>query len=838
MHQKHSLLQSKSVSGNHNDDVSRSDDKAKYAFKFSVIGCISMILLLSLLAMACQVSDHSYNSYHYGNISNPSFMYKEGSRLLRSDKDEMLQSESESDIADFDCGDIFLLASHSQNSQTFNNDERNQRSLLCQYAKNCRSSGWPSRILLPLILCNEVNSLDTDFSSSSMKNATITGTAIATSPLIPTVFLTILLFLPLLLYLFLLFRLLATTADNYFSPSLETFSFELGLPPRFAGATLLALGNGSPDLGSTINAILLWNKKEAEIYATSTATDKVATQAWMMSVGDLIGGGMFVGTIVCGLLVQQCSGIQCRVAFLRDVFMYAFSVSIVWHVQESKSVTQANALGLLGIYTIYVGIVFFADIFHKKVTMERIHIEAHERKKSILEEKVVRLSQIHDAVSVENLGIADELTPFVRYESSTTSYGISEKSDFNTLLFDEDRISDILPSVSASLEKQFPRPRLSVTDRFAMLMSNYDPSSVRHIGSKSTITEESRDSEVGRISTRIHDIRPPLLRAISPLAQNVDDTSTGIAGGSVCEREAVPRHSDILSPPTSDTSIITPTSRSWSWELFVDAYEELVFQSQHFIENSFKRKMSLLEKIATLLEVPFSIARVLTIPLPVEDHYCRPIVALSTACSPIWFIYFLRGNFMTISSAIFILVAFVIALVILRYTDDDKMPLVAGIPLSLYGFFIAATWIDSIGSALVDLLQFFGTFLKIPPGILGMTVLAVGNSMGDLSSNLALAKNGLPNMAATAVFAGPAFNLLVGVGCGFLALQEKLDTSVITPVTLNKSIRTGFAFIIINCIAIAICGVLCHWRVPERYSYVLFAWYALFILCTLLGMIP
>ena len=71
------------------------------------------------------------------------------------------------------------------------------------------------------------------------------------------------------------------------------------------------------------------------------------------------------------------------------------------------------------------------------------------------------------------------------------------------------------------------------------------------------------------------------------------------------------------------------------------------------------------------------------------------------------------------------------------------MPLVACIPLSLYGFLIAATWIDSIGGALVDLLQFFGTFLRIPPGILGMTVLAVGNSMGDLSSNLAMAKNGV-----------------------------------------------------------------------------------------------
>mmetsp|Transcript_14374 Transcript_14374/g.20393 ORF Transcript_14374/g.20393 Transcript_14374/m.20393 type:complete len:104 (-) Transcript_14374:58-369(-) len=91
----------------------------------------------------------------------------------------------------------------------------------------------------------------------------------------------------------------------------------------------------------------------------------------------------------------------------------------------------------------------------------------------------------------------------------------------------------------------------------------------------------------------------------------------------------------------------------------------------------------------------------------------------------------------------------------------------------------------------------------------------------------------LPNMATTAVFAGPAFNLLVGVGCGFLALQRKLDTPVISPVTLNTSIRIGFTFIIINCLAISLCGIVCQWRVPKSYSYVLFGWYTLFILFTL-----
>lgn len=76
------------------------------------------------------------------------------------------------------------------------------------------------------------------------------------------------------------------------------------------------------------------------------------------------------------------------------------------------------------------------------------------------------------------------------------------------------------------------------------------------------------------------------------------------------------------------------------------------------------------------------------------------------------------------------------------------------IPISLYGFFIAAMWIDTIAGALVSHLVFLGTIGGIPSTILGMTVLAWGNSMGDLSANLAMARKGMPDMATTACFAG------------------------------------------------------------------------------------
>jgi sodium/potassium/calcium exchanger 6 len=154
-------------------------------------------------------------------------------------------------------------------------------------------------------------------------------------------------------------------------------------------------------------------------------------------------------------------------------------------------------------------------------------------------------------------------------------------------------------------------------------------------------------------------------------------------------------------------------------------------------------------------------------------------------------------------------------------------------PLSLYGFFIATTWIDVIGNNLVGLLQFLGTICRIPAPILGVTVLAWGNSLGDLSANVAMARKGMPDMATTANFAGPSFNLLLGVGFGFLSLQNELQTDTIYPVSITRSIRIGFSFIVINCVLIIVCAVVCQWRLPYRYSYVFFAIYVMFIAMSL-----
>ncbi len=62
-------------------------------------------------------------------------------------------------------------------------------------------------------------------------------------------------FIPLgLFFVFISMYTLAHSADVYLSPSLETIVTALGCSDSLAGVTLLAFGNGAPDVFSAIAA--------------------------------------------------------------------------------------------------------------------------------------------------------------------------------------------------------------------------------------------------------------------------------------------------------------------------------------------------------------------------------------------------------------------------------------------------------------------------------------------------------------------------------------------------------------------------------------------------------
>ena len=180
-------------------------------------------------------------------------------------------------------------------------------------------------------------------------------------------------------------------------------------------------------------------------------------------------------------------------------------------------------------------------------------------------------------------------------------------------------------------------------------------------------------------------------------------------------------------------------------------------------------------------------------------------------------------------------ITFIAGLAVLRYAPggDGPMELYMVIPLTLYGFAIAATWLDWIADKLVDLLDLFGVLLQIPSTVLGLTVLAFGSSIQDLVANATLAQRGLSTMATTACFAGPIFNLCVGLGLGFWVLMRRTGKDEIH-VKLPSNIATGFWFTIANCFLIVFAGVVIgKGRIGKGYGYVGCIIYVVYVITSL-----
>lgn len=80
------------------------------------------------------------------------------------------------------------------------------------------------------------------------------------------------------------------------------------------------------------------------------------------------------------------------------------------------------------------------------------------------------------------------------------------------------------------------------------------------------------------------------------------------------------------------------------------------------------------------------------------------------------------------------------------------------------GFLTSVCWIIIIANEIVGLLEAIGLVTGVPTSVLALTVLAWGNSLGDLVADMTVAREGKPEMAIAGAIAGPGFNLAIGLG--------------------------------------------------------------------------
>lgn len=222
----------------------------------------------------------------------------------------------------------------------------------------------------------------------------------------------------------------------------------------------------------------------------------------------------------------------------------------------------------------------------------------------------------------------------------------------------------------------------------------------------------------------------------------------------------------------------------WMWASHVAIYSNQRFGCSSFEKprppwgwnDEKKADSKLLGKILYILEVPLSLPRRLTIPVVEEERWSKVYAVASATLSPLLLVFLCgsHDNEGSVFSATIYVIGALMGLVLgglaLLFTSHDHPPRRYLLLWVSGGFVMSIVWFYVVANELLALLVALGVILQINPSILGLTVLAWGNSMGDLMSNVALAMKGDDGVqvAMSGCYAGPMFNTLAGLGISML----------------------------------------------------------------------
>ena len=144
-------------------------------------------------------------------------------------------------------------------------------------------------------------------------------------------------------------------------------------------------------------------------------------------------------------------------------------------------------------------------------------------------------------------------------------------------------------------------------------------------------------------------------------------------------------------------------------------------------------------------------------------------------------------------------------------------------------------WICSICNIMVDMLALTGQVLDLPSAVLGLTLLAWGNSSGDFWANQAIAKMGMGQTALTACFAGPLFNMLVGFG--FALFIATAENPISFPLYERYDMTIACVFLMISIIVSMVLVWINKGVIGMNHSYVLIGVYLIFMLSIIIYVI-
>ncbi|KAF8707112.1 hypothetical protein HU200_030345 [Digitaria exilis] len=252
---------------------------------------------------------------------------------------------------------------------------------------------------------------------------------------------------------------------------------------------------------------------------------------------------------------------------------------------------------------------------------------------------------------------------------------------------------------------------------------------------------------------------------------------------------------------------------------------------------------TLLSKVTEVWEWPIAFVLKLTIPSTLPSEWSKIYICANICLCPLLLLYSFSSFIPLDTRIVFLLPQFhfpiwsvvlfaSLCLALSHFLLEKETPETENIASTLISFIMSVFWISTMAGELLNCLAAIGVIMNFPPAILGMTVLAWGNSVGDLVADVALARAGQPTIAIAGCFAGPMFNMLVGLGTALVVQTARVYPKAYV-LEFHVGIVVAFVFLLLSLMGTLLVVTWARFRVPRFWGYCLMGIYILFTLVSI-----
>lgn len=554
---------------------------------------------------------------------------------------------------------------------------------------------------------------------------------------------------------------LGLTSSDYLCPNLYSISKFLDLSDHLAGLTLLAIGNGSPDILGTFKALSIGSPG--------------------LAISELIGATLFILTVVVGSICIVSPFKVPKYHFSRNAAFYTAVSVLIWLSLLAGQFNFVNSTLLALVYVIYVIMAVYSHSWARKNARRHITdtvIRSHYDDEALLtvddtmdesyfdQHSALPAIDVLSSTDDENTVAAQE---FGNYMKTHPHDGSEVRVPVETGTYGMHVLLRELSKHSIHQLKKLPGVQL--LENRPLYASSDQNGNEDQIETQVVTEERSEQDEVGRENTPASPLKPQftLQRLIRQFAPPFDDGNSSLT-----------RLTSILCTPTNILLKLTTPNR-----------ESAIEYGEHSATttNAFTFQVTEQQETETEFE---------DFDFEADVFVFRIQLVLGTLLLVLTFFNaFKRGWVFSILS---MLVACTMSKLIPNEAPQSEKHLIRyrmwNYFGSFLGFFLSLLWISFFATEIIAVIKVIAVLLKLSDDILGSTVFALGNSIGDLVSNLTIASMGMPAMAFGACFGGPLLSLCsLGIS-SMIVMSQKGESAIY--VNFSSTLKLNLATLLLS----------------------------------------